>query len=73
MSKLIERFGAVVTTEELVRHGWTGKPPSTTALRVHITRIRKRIEPLGLDIRGVRPFGYVLEEAPDRQHEQHQP
>jgi hypothetical protein len=61
---LVERFGAVVGAEELRESGWAGEPSTLTpiALRVHMTRLRKRIEPLGLDIRSVRPSGYVLEE-----------
>jgi len=35
------------------------------ALHLHITRIRRRIEPLGLSIRTVRGRGYVLEPAED--------
>jgi len=60
---MVERFGAVVTTEELLARAWSEDPPTSNALRVHMTRLKKRIGPLGLTIRGVRPSGYVLEES----------
>jgi hypothetical protein len=34
--------------------------PSSIAMRVHISRLRKRIAPLGLKISSVHNFGYVL-------------
>jgi two-component system OmpR family response regulator len=62
MSILVQRFGVVVSADELVQHGWPGGRSKGGSLRVHMTRLRKQIEPLGLDIRSVRQFGYVLEE-----------
>jgi DNA-binding response OmpR family regulator len=59
---LVERFGAVVPGDDLRDRAWPGQKPSGTALRVHMTRLKRRIAPLGLDIRGVRPASYVLEE-----------
>ncbi len=59
---LVERFGAVVSAEELIRRAWPEGPSTNLVLRAHLTRLRKRIEPLGLDIRNVRESGYVLEE-----------
>ena len=58
---LVERFGRVVLNEELARSGWD-EPPSTNAVRVHLSRLRHRIAPLGLEIRGVRGIGVLLEE-----------
>ena len=33
------------------------------ALRVHLTRLRKEIAPLGLEIATVRGFGHVMQET----------
>jgi hypothetical protein len=59
---LVERFGAVVTADELREYAWPDGPPVTGALRVHLSRLRHNIEPLGLHIRSLRDIGYVLEE-----------
>jgi len=59
---LVERLGAVVSVEELLQRGWPERPSTPIALRVHLTRLRKQIEPLRLDIRSVRQSGYALEE-----------
>lgn len=58
---LVERFGAVVAADDLARSAWD-EPASPNAVRVHLTRLRHRIRPLGLDIRGVRGVGALLEE-----------
>lgn len=60
---LCERFGAVVSREALVRRGWPGRRPSRNALDVHVLRLRRRLESLGLAIRTVRARGYLLEAA----------
>lgn len=60
---LTERFGAVVSRDVLMRSAWPGDPPSRNALDVHVLRLRRRIEPLGLEIRTVRSRGYVLQAA----------
>jgi len=60
---LVERFGAVVAADELRQRAWPHGLATAGALRVHMTRLKKRINPLGLDIRGIRPAGYVLEEG----------
>ena len=62
LAPLVERFGAVVTREELLERAWPGSHPTSNALRVHMTRVKRRVAALGLDIRGVRPGGYALEE-----------
>lgn len=58
---LVDRFGSVVTNEELARSAWAS-PASANAVRVHLSRLRQRIDPLGLDIHGVRGVGVLLEE-----------
>jgi DNA-binding response OmpR family regulator len=64
---LAGRFGEVVSREELLTAGWSdGSSPSDAALRVHLTRLRKEIAPLGLEIATVRGFGHVMQERADR-------
>lgn len=56
---LAARFGEVVDTDTLARSVDPRLAPS--AVRVHIMRLRARVEPVGLAIRTVRNRGYVLE------------
>jgi two-component system, OmpR family, response regulator len=58
---LLERFGAVVSREHLAQVGWPEGAPGRNALDVHVLRLRRRINPLGLVIRTVRSRGYLLE------------
>ena len=62
---LAGRFGEVVSRDELLTAGWPDENPSDAALRVHLTRLRKEIAPLGLEIATVRGFGHVMQERPD--------
>ncbi len=64
MEVLIARYGAVVSREALARAGWPGGVGGRNALDVHVLRLRRRIEPLGLRIRTVRSRGYLLESDP---------
>ena len=57
---LVERFGAVVG-RELIRRAWPSGAPTRNALDVHILRLRRRIAPLGLEVRTVRSRGYLLQ------------
>jgi DNA-binding response OmpR family regulator len=61
---LIERYGTVVGRDVLTRSGWPEKEPGRNALDVHVLRLRRRIEPLGLAVRTVRSRGYLLEAVP---------
>ena len=61
MAALVERFGAVVSREQLARSGWPKGAPGRNALDVHVLRLRRRISPLGLAIKTVRSRGYLLE------------
>jgi hypothetical protein len=61
MSALIERYGAVVSRDQLSRTGWPKGAPGRNALDVHVLRLRRRIAPLGLAIKTVRSRGYLLE------------
>jgi len=61
---LLERLGAVVSRDRLAGAGWPDGAPGRNALDVHVLRLRRRIDPLGLVIRTVRSRGYVLEVVP---------
>jgi DNA-binding response OmpR family regulator len=60
---LTERLGAVVGREPLAQRAWPGGLPTRNALDVHMLRLRRRVEPLGLEVRTVRSRGYVLQPA----------
>lgn len=62
---LLDRFGAVVSRDALARSGWPEGAPGRNALDVHVLRLRRRLDPLGLVIRTVRSRGYVLEMGDD--------
>ena len=59
---LCEQFGEVVAFEQLVGSS-DGHTMSANAVRVHIMRLRRRIQALGLHIENVHGHGYVLERA----------
>jgi DNA-binding winged helix-turn-helix (wHTH) protein len=56
---LIDRFGEVVPEQELIDFAWP-EGATNQALRVHVSRLRQRIVPIGLRIRCVRSSGYVM-------------
>jgi len=60
---LCERYGEVVTTEELrsLASPPRGRAPSPAAFRVHLHRLRQRIASLGLEVVSVRNEGAVLQ------------
>jgi hypothetical protein len=60
-SAMLERFGAVVTRDMLADRAWPTGVPTRNALDVHVLRLRRRIAPLGLEIRTVRSRGYLLQ------------
>ena len=62
-SALVERFGYLVTDKDLNARAWADTPPPPTALRVHLTRLRRRVEPIGLEIVTIRSQGHVMQEA----------
>lgn len=61
IGQLLEHFGAVVSREDLTDAGWPNSAPGRNALDVHMLRLRRRINDLGLAIRTVRSRGYLLE------------
>ena len=60
---LLDRFGAVVARDTLALRAWPEGLPTRNALDVHVLRLRRRIAPLGLEIRTVRARGYLLQTA----------
>ena len=59
--ELLERFDAVVPRDVLAGRAWPDGAPTRNALDVHVLRLRRRLEPLGLEIRTVRSRGYLLQ------------
>jgi two-component system, OmpR family, response regulator len=63
---LARRAGRVVRREDLAaRLGRGAQPPSDTAIEVCVHRLRRRLSPLGLKVRTLRGFGYLLETGAD--------
>jgi hypothetical protein len=64
-SILGQQFRDIVTSSELMARAWPGVDPdagpSESALRVHITRLRKRLAHMGLEVRSVRKQGFVMQ------------
>ena len=58
---LAESYESVVSDERLIERGWPAAHASANALRVHLHRLRRRIHPLGLEVRVVRREGWVLQ------------
>jgi len=58
---LLQRFGAVVGRDTLIRAVWPNGSPGRNALDVHVLRLRRRIAPLHLAVRTVRSRGYLIE------------
>jgi DNA-binding response OmpR family regulator len=60
------RAGRVVRREDLAdRLGRGAEPPSDTAIDLCVHRLRRRLSPLGIKVRTLRGFGYLLETAAD--------
>jgi two-component system OmpR family response regulator len=59
---LLMRAGRVVSKEHMVNHlyGW-GDEVGDNAIEVNIYRLRKKLEPLGCEIRTVRGMGYLID------------
>jgi DNA-binding response OmpR family regulator len=58
---LLDRFGAVVSRDALAGRAWPAGLPTRNALDVHMLRLRRRIAPIGLEIRTVRSRGYLMQ------------
>ena len=59
---LLLREGRVVTKQQIVDHlyGWE-EGASSNAIEVFVYRLRRKLEPAGVDIRTVRGMGYLIE------------
>ena len=58
---LVDEPGSVVSPSRLVSDTWEGKAVRIASLRTGVTRLRRRIAPLGLTVRAVRGRGYKVE------------
>ena len=58
---LLDRYGAVVSRDNLAHAGWPEGSPGRNALDVHMLRLRRRLSTVALAIRTVRSRGYLLE------------
>ena len=63
ISALLDRLGSVVSRATLTRAGWPSGEPSRNQLDVHVLRLRRRVEPLGLSLRTLRARGYSLDRS----------
>ena len=61
---LIGEFGEVVSDRALMAKAWPEGTGTPTGLRLQMTRLRRRIAELQLEIRSVRGKGYVLQNQP---------
>jgi two-component system, OmpR family, response regulator len=59
---LMLKAGRVVSKAQMVNHlyGW-GDPVADNAVEVNVYRLRKKLEPLGCEIRTVRGMGYLID------------
>ncbi len=64
---LLSRQGRVVSKEQMIDRlfGW-GDEVGSNAIEVYVHRVRKKLEPLGVDIRTVRGMGYLLDKVDAR-------
>jgi two-component system OmpR family response regulator len=66
LEALAIRGGRVVRREDLAdRLGRGGEPPSDAAIDLCVHRLRRRLSPLGMKVRTLRGFGYLLETGAD--------
>ncbi len=63
MSPLIDRFDTVANRQTLAQIGWPDGDLRPNTLDVHMMRLRRRVESLGLQIRTVRSRGFLLADA----------
>ena len=56
---LIENFEHAVAEDDLIAAAWH-EGGSEDTLRVHVSRLRRRLGPIGLTITNIRAYGYVM-------------
>jgi len=60
----LARQGRVVSKEQMIDHLFGfGDDVGSNAIEVYVHRVRKKLEPLGIEIRTVRGMGYLLDKA----------
>ena len=65
---LLSRQGRVVSKEQMIDHLFGfGDDVGSNAIEVYVHRVRKKLEPFGIDIRTVRGMGYLLDKLNERQ------
>jgi Transcriptional regulatory protein, C terminal len=62
VAPLIANFGNAVSEDELIHAAWDEGGNGQT-LRVHMSRLRHRLEPVGLTVTSIRGYGYVMRPA----------
>jgi two-component system OmpR family response regulator len=73
---LLARQGRVVSKEQIIDHLFGfGDDVGSNAIEVYVHRVRRRLEPFGIEIRTVRGMGYLLDklELPSRRNERRRP
>jgi len=64
---LLARQGRVVSKEQMIDHLFGfGDDVGSNAIEVYVHRVRRKLEPLGVDIRTVRGMGYLLDRPDER-------
>ena len=64
LETLARRAGRVVSKDQLLEAltGWD-EDVGTNAIEVYVHRLRKKLEPAGVQIRTLRGLGYLIEKA----------
>lgn len=64
---LLTRQGRVVSKEQMIDalFGW-GDEVGSNAIEVYVHRVRRKLEPLGVEIRTVRGMGYLIDKPSDK-------
>ena len=64
---LLARQGRVVSKEQMIDHLFGfGDDVGSNAIEVYVHRVRRKLEPLGIEIRTVRGMGYLLDKFDER-------
>jgi len=61
---LLMREGRVVTKQQIAEHLYGWDEASSNAVEVFVYRLRKKLEPSGVDVRTIRGMGYLIEKKP---------
>ncbi|HEY9034228.1 MAG TPA: response regulator transcription factor, partial [Pseudomonadales bacterium] len=64
LEALMSRIGWMVSKEQLLERLYSlAEEASNNAIEVYIHRLRKKIEPAGVNIRTIRGLGYLIEKS----------